>query len=418
MRFKKTVVYSFFLSLLFLAAAAQVEKEVAPPFNIKTVAFIQNGNVMIPMFRLGDPFQLEFDDLYGNEADYYYTITQYNYDWTPTQLGKAEYLQGMDNQRIMNYQNSFNTLQIYSHYSQTFPNKFNRILLTGNYMLKIFNSDQELVFSRKFIIYDEQLSVPLQIKRSRDLSTIDGMQNLDFVVKMGDNLLQNPIQNVKVALFQNGRLDNAIYNVKPQYTIGSDLIYRYNKETQFWAGNEYLYFENKDIRTVSNNVGHVSAGEIYNTHLYMNTARKNSPYTYFPDINGRFLPNKINAENNNLEADYSWVYFTLNTNTFMDKKDVYIVGMFNNYSLSPEYKMEYNAEKGLFEKAILIKQGFTNYQYVIADKNGKIDQENAIDGNFYQTENNYFVLVYYRGNNDRYDRVIGKGIATSENITN
>lgn len=418
MLFKKTVVYSFFLSLLFIAAAAQIEKEVAPPFNIKTVAFIQNGNVMIPMFRLGDSFQLEFDDLYGNEADYYYTITQYNYDWTPTQLGKAEYLQGMDNQRIMNYQNSFNTLQIYSHYSQTFPNKFNRILLTGNYMLKIFNSDQELVFSRKFIIYDEQLSVPLQIKRSRDLSTIDGMQNLDFVVKMGENILQNPIQNVKVALFQNGRLDNAIYNVKPQYTIGSDLIYRYNKETQFWAGNEYLYFENKDIRTVSNNVGHVSAGEIYNTHLYMNTARKNSPYTYFPDINGRFLPNKINAENNNLEADYSWVYFTLNTNTFMDKKDVYIVGMFNNYSLSPEYKMEYNAEKGLFEKAILIKQGFTNYQYVIADKNGKIDQENAIDGNFYQTENNYFVLVYYRGNNDRYDRVIGKGIATSENITN
>lgn len=418
MPFKKTVICSFFLSLLFLSATAQVEKEVAPPFNIKTVAFIQNGNVTIPMFRLGDPFQLEFDDLYGNEADYYYTITQYNYDWTPTQLGKSEYLQGMDNQRIMNYQNSFNTLQIYSHYSQVFPNKFNRILLTGNYMLKIFNSDQELVFSRKFIIYSEQLSVPLQIKRSRDLSTIQGMQNLDFTVKMGDNILQNPIQNVKVALFQNGRFDNAIYNIKPQYTIGSDLIYKYNKETQFWGGNEYLYFENKNIRTVSNNVGQVTAGEIYNTHLYMNNSRRNNPYTYFPDINGRFLPNKVNAENNNLEADYSWVYFTLNTNTFMDKKDVYVVGMFNNYSLSPEYKMEYNAEKGLFEKAILIKQGFTNYQYVIADKNGKIDEENAVDGNFYQTENNYFILVYYRGNNDRYDKVIGRGIATSENITN
>lgn len=418
MLFKKNVIHIFFLLLTPFVASAQVEKEVTPPFNIKSVAFVQNKNVTIPMFRLGETFQLEFDDLYGNEADYYYTITQYNYDWTPTQLGKAEYLQGMDNQRIMNYQNSFNTLQIYSHYSQTFPNKFNRILLTGNYMLKIFDSDQELVFSRKFIIYSEQLSVPLQIKRSRDLATIEGMQNLDFVVKMGDNNLQNPIQNVKVALFQNGRLDNAIYNIKPQYTIGSDLIYRYNKETQFWAGNEYLYFENKDIRTVSNNVGHVSAGEIYNTHLYMNTSRRNSPYTYFPDINGRFLPNKINAEDNNLEADYSWVYFTLNTNTFMDKKDVYVVGMFNNYSLTPEYKMDYNAEKGLFEKAILIKQGFTNYQYAIADKNGKIDQENAVDGNFYQTENNYFVLVYYRGNNDRYDKVIGRGIATSENITN
>ncbi|MCG2610747.1 DUF5103 domain-containing protein [Flavobacterium sp. SM15] len=417
MQFKK--IYSLLiLTLCYLTGYTQIEQETAPPFNIKTVSFVQNGNIMIPMFRLGDPFELQFDDLYGNEADYYYTITQYNYDWTPSQLAKAEYLQGMDNQRIMTYQNSFNTLQVYSHYSQMFPNKFNRILFTGNYMIKVFNSDQELVFSKKFILFEEQVAVPLQIKRSRDLSTIHGMQNLDFMVKMGDNILQNPINNVKVALFQNGRFDNAIYNIKPQYTLGSDLIYKYNKETQFWAGNEFLYYENKDIRTVSNNVGHVSAGEIYNTHLYMNTSRKNNPYTYWPDINGGFLPNKINAENSNLEADYSWVYFTLNTNTFIDKKDIYIVGMFNNYALTPENKMDYNSEKGLFEKAILIKQGFTNYQYVLADKNGKIDSENAVDGNFYQTENNYFVLVYYRGNNDRYDRVIGRGIANSEGITN
>lgn len=410
--------FLFLLLFTTLFTKAQVEKEVAPPFNIKTITFVQNNNIVIPLFRLGDTFQLEFDDLYGNEADYYYTITQYNYDWTPTQLGKPEYLQGMDNQRIMNYQNSFNTLQIYSHYSQVFPNKFNRILLSGNYMIKIYNAEQELVFSRKFIIYSEQVAVPVQIKRSRNLADINEMQNLNFAIKMGDNILQNPIQNVKVALLQNGRFDNAIYNIKPQYTIGSDLIYRYNTETQFWGGNENLYFENKDIRTVSNNIGHISAGEIYNTHLYMNTARRNSPYTYFPDINGRFLIHKINAENNNLEADYSWVFFTLNANTFIEKNDIYVVGMFNNYALTPEYKMEYNPQKGLFEKAILIKQGFTNYSYILADKNEKIDQKNAVDGNFYQTENDYFVIVYYRGNNDRYDKVIGKGLANSTEITN
>lgn len=401
-----------------LTGYAQAEQEVPPPFNIKTAAFFQNGNAMVPMFRLGDNFEFQFDDLYGNEADYYYTITQYNYDWTPSQLAKVEYLQGMDNQRIMNYQNSFNTLQIYSHYSLSFPNRFNRITKSGNYMLKIFDSDQELVFSRKFILYEETIAVQALVKRSRDISTINEMQNLNFTIKLGDYTYQNPVNNVKVTLLQNGRLDNAITNIKPQYTLGNDLIYRYNTETQFWGGNEFLYFENKDIRAVGNNVFHVSAGEIYNSHLYMNSSRANSPYTYYPDINGGFLINKINAENNNLEADYSWVYFTLNTNTFIDKKDIYINGMFNNYALTPEYRMDYNAEKGLFEKAVLIKQGFTNYQYVIADKTGKIDPKNAVDGNFYQTENNYFILVYYRGNNDRYDRIIGKGLANSENITN
>ena len=92
--------------------------------------------------------------------------------------------------------------------------------------------------------------------------------------------------------------------------------------------------------------------------------------------------------------------------------------MFNNYTLTPDNKMDYNAEKAVYEKAIMIKQGFTNYQYVVADKSGKIDAENAIDGNFYQTVNDYFTLVYYKENNQRYDRIIGKSVVSSENIIN
>jgi tetratricopeptide (TPR) repeat protein len=92
--------------------------------------------------------------------------------------------------------------------------------------------------------------------------------------------------------------------------------------------------------------------------------------------------------------------------------------MFNNYALSEENKMEYNEAKGIYEKALMIKQGFTNYQYVVADAKKNIDYENAIDGNYYQTENNYFAIIYYRENNQRYDRIIGKGVTNSEDITN
>ena len=126
----------------------------------------------------------------------------------------------------------------------------------------------------------------------------------------------------------------------------------------------------------------------------------------------------IGAENNDIEADYAWVFFSLAAPNYYGKKSIYINGMFNNYTISEENKMDYNEEKGIYEKAIMIKQGFTNYQYVISDEKGKIDEENAIDGNFHQTENNYFTLVYYRENNQRYDRVIGKGIASSVGMTN
>lgn len=404
--------------LFFNHSKAQVQTEINPPFNIKTISFVQSGQNVIPIFNLQEGFQLQFDDLYGNEANYYYEIVHCDYNWAPSQLSKSEYIQGFDNQRIQDYENSFNTLQLYSHYRLPFPNKFTQFRVSGNYIIKILNEDRDVVFSRKFILYEDLVSVPLQIKRARDVRDINYMHNLDFAVKSNSITFINPLQSVKVMLLQNGQFNEAIYNVKPQYTIGNDLIYKYDKETQFWGGNEFLYFDNKEIRASVNNINYVQAKDLYEPHLYINKPRGNQVYTYFPDVNGNFVVRNFNTQNNEIEADYAWVFFTLDAPSYYGKGDIYINGMFNNYALNDENRMDFNQKTGMYEKAIVIKQGFTNFQYVIADKKGKIDHANAVDGNFYQTENNYQVIVYYRGINERYDKVIGKGTANSENIVN
>lgn len=412
--------FRIFLLFIFASATAQVQNEIVPPYNIKTITFVQNEQNAVPIFELGSSFNFQFDDLFGNEANYYYEIIHCDYNWIPSNIPKNEYLEGFDNQRIQNYTNSFNTLQIYSHYNLSFPNQFTQQLrLSGNYIIKILNEDREAIFSRKFILYENIAMVPLQIKRSRNVTNIESMHNLDFAIKSTSITFQNPIKNVKVSLIQNGIFNTEIKNIKPQYTIGNDLIYKYDAETQFWAGNEFMYFENKDIRIASNNIARVdSSTDIYNSLLHTNSARANSPYTLFEDINGNFVVKNTNATDNEIEADYAWVYFSLSAPLYRLDKGIYISGMFNNYRLTPDYKMDYNEKKGIYEKAILIKQGFTNYKYVIADSKGTIDNENAIDGNFYQTENEYTVLVYYRENTGRYDRVIGKGTANSLNIIN
>lgn len=396
---------------------SQTEVEVVPPFNIKTVSFVQNGQNTIPIFALSDSFQLQFDDLYGDESNYYYQIVHCNYDWKPSELSINEYISGFDNQRIQDYNNSFNTLQLYSHYKLSFPNKFVRFLVSGNFMIKILNEDKEVVFSRKIVLFENLVTVPMQVKRARNVRDIELKQNLEFAVK-SSALFQNPIENIKVLLLKNGQFKDAIANIKPLFTIGNDLIYKYATETQFWGGNESMYFENKIIQTANNNVQYVDAKDIYNSHLYTNQARANLAYTYFPDINGNFEVLKSNADNSSVEADYAWVYFSLSAPAYYGESDIYVTGMFNNYAMTGENKMEFNTKKGLFEKAILIKQGFTNYGFTMADDHGNIDYKNAIDGNFSQTENNYFAIIYYRENGQRYDRVVGKGVASSINITN
>jgi hypothetical protein len=414
---KKIIVFAFFFICQWVVA--QVEKEVNPPYHIKTISFVQDNENVLPVFNLNDSFELQFDDLYGNEANYYYSITHYDYDWQPSQLQRNEYIQGFDNQRIINYTNSFNALQIYSHYKIQFPNTATRLLVSGNYMLKILNESKEVVFSRKFILCENIVQVPIQVRRSRTGKDINYKHNLDFSIKSNTIQFQTPNTNVKILIYQNGQINNGITNIKPMYTIGNDLIYRYDKETQFWAGNEFLFFENKTIRVAANSVGKVDSNSgVYNSHLYTNIARNNQAYTDFRDVNGNFVVSNFGSENPQIESDYAWVYFSLSAPTYYGKNDIYVNGMFNNYALSEENRMEYNKEKGLYEKAIMIKQGFTNYQYVIADKTGKIDAENAIDGNFFQTENLYNIIVYYRMNGQRYDRVIGKGAANSINIIN
>lgn len=415
----KRVFLLFIAILLMNSVIGQTISETIPPFNIKTVTFTQNTNNVIPVFKLGEPFQLSFDDLFGTEEDYYYTIAQYNYNWTPTLLSKNEYLNGNDNQRIQDYENSFNTLQIYSHYRLNFPNNYTQITKSGNYLVSIFSSNKEIIFTKKIIIYEELVDVPMQVKRARNVTDNKYKHNLEFSIKSNSILFQNPVQNVKIILLQNGKWDNAIVNIKPQYTIGNDLIFKYDKETQFFAGNEYLYFDNKEIRVATNTIAKVNSNTgLYNSHLYTDSARKYKSYSYYPDINGNFKIRNLTAQNNDIEADYSWIYFTLFAINAPASTNIYITGMFNNNTISPENKMDYNTNKGVFEKAILIKQGFTNYNYTVLDSQNNISDKDPIDGNFYETENQYTAIVYYRQNGELYDRVIGKGNANSTNITN
>jgi len=414
---RKLLAFLFGIICFPLLLQAQVN-EIIPPYNIKTVSFVQNGENVVPVFNLNEGFQFQFDDLYGDEANYFYVLTHCDYDWRESQLSKAEYIEGFDDQRIQRIENSFNTLQLYSHYTLSFPNSFTKFKVSGNYMLTILNNSKEVVFSRKFILYENQVSVPMQVKRARTSQFLNTKQNLDFSIKSENIQFQNPLINVKIMLIQNGDFNTAIKNVKPMFTIGNDLIYRYDAETQFWGGNEFLNFYNKDIRAANNTVALVKSNETYNSILHTNLARRNNIYTFFPDINGNFLVRNINAENFNIETDYAWVFFSLSAPEYFGKKDIYIVGMFNGYAKSVENKIEYNEKIGMYEKAILLKLRFVKFAYQIADKTGNVDFENAIDGNFYQTLNDYLAMVYYRENGQRYDRVIGKGFTTSEFVTN
>jgi len=411
-----------YVLIIFLCSTtlfSQVETEKAPPDYIKTIAF--KGNTpesQLPVLRLGEYLKLEFDALNGDEEDYYYVIEHFNYDWTPSVLTKSEYLEGFDNQRILTYDNSFNTLQIYSNYKLIIPNKrIRRIKVSGNYMIKIYDDYGDLIFSRKFMVYEEKANVGVTIKRSRDVKTIQEKQSVDIIISSIRDQFVNPKQTVKTVIVQNNNLNTAISGLKPMYTLGYELIYRYSTESSFWAGNEFLWFENKDVRASNTSIQYIDLKDLYHNYLYTDGIRYNQPYTYNPDINGNFLVTVLEANDPSIEADYVWVFFSLATSELSKGQEIHVYGNFNNYTIDNSTKMTFNNNDFVYQNKMKLKQGFYNYKYVVVNADGSIN-EGAISGNFYQTENNYKVLVYYRNLGARYDKLIGIGEASSINITN
>lgn len=408
----------FFIILGFFSAGVYSQvQEIHPPEDVKTITFGTTPNSSgLPIADLYDRLFLEFDVLNNLEEDFYYTIEHFNHDWTPSQLMKQEYIDGLDNLRITNYENSFNTYQIYSHYRLQIPNPQTRLKVSGNYLIKIYDDYDEVVFSRKFMIMEPLANVGVQIRRSRDVSLINSSQSVDFNVTPKGYNFNNPMETIKTTVIQNNNLKTAISGLKPQYILGNELVFRHNNASLFWGGNEYLFFENKDVRGTNLGVQYIDLKDIYHSYLYTDVERFRQKYTYNPDINGGFKITVLDRQNPSIEADYTFVHFSLLSDEFLGAS-VYVFGGFNNFSATKDNLMLYNSKKGIYECQMLLKQGFYNYKYVMIDNNN-ILQEGAISGNFDVTENNYKVVVYYRDLGARYDKLIGMGEANSIQMTN
>ncbi|HFS68164.1 MAG TPA: DUF5103 domain-containing protein, partial [Flavobacteriia bacterium] len=360
---------------------------------------------------------LKFDDTEGDQKDYHYTIIHCTYDWKNSNLNPTDYSNGFAEDRIRNFDNSFNTFLDYTHYELTLPNTQVQLKITGNYLISIYDEYDDLIFTRKFIVYEPKVDVGVSVHKAKKVSNINTKQNVEFTINHPNFRFDNPSQEVKTTLYRNIDWNSKISNVKPQFIRNGQLLYKYDTETTFWAGNEFLFFDTKEYRIATNNIRRSELKNgIFHTRLYVDETRARKPYTYYPDINGNFVIRSLNTENPNFEAEYTQVHFFLDYSN-PDKKEVYVYGAFNNWQLNEENLMHYNEATKLYETSFLFKQGFYNYYYVTLDEDESINIVD-VNGSFYQTENDYQVLVYYHKFGAKYDEVIGLGIGNSVNLQN
>jgi len=376
--------------------------------NIKTIQLKPlNSEYAPPIVRLGSILELSFDDLDADNKEYQYNIQHMTHDWKPSDLLASQYVNGYETDYITDVTNSFNTLQDYSHYTVRIPNDNSQITKSGNYLISIIDENDEVVFTRRCVFYQEKTTVGVSVKRSRDTKTLNQQQTVNFIVSYAGINISNVAQEIKVVLFQNNNWNTAIYNLQPQFFKTNQLVYNYTNKTNFWGGNEFLNFDTKNIRNSNLNIASVERRDVYHNYLFSDIPRNLRTYTFNPDINGAFVVRTLESEEEATEADYATMHFALKTLEYPNK-DVYVYGGFNNFELTETNKMVYNNSIKSYETSIPLKQGFYNYNYVTLDENDSLDLT-AISGSFFETENQYTVIVYYKPFGELYYSAIGVG---------
>ena len=371
--------------------------------SIKVESLEQKQSSVI--FDKNDNINISFDILGEKKSDYYFTITHCDYKWNPSKISKFEYIEGFDDIRISDYFFSDNTFQSYTNFNFQIPNQNFKIKLEGNYLVKVFDDNYNLLFERKIIIKNKILNALINITRSKKVSDSPSTQNIQVLFSNTENIIFSSTSDYKLIVIKNNDFRSSKTFSSPRLQTSSRLVY---DDIVFKGGSEYLYFDSKNILLSSSEIKQVNFKNIYNTVLY--TDFEESIYTFNPDLNGTFIIN-VNCLEKNICADYSNVNFSLKTEKSYDS-DIFIIGGFNNNEISEKYKL-IKLDKNYYRIELILKQGLYNYKYVT-----KIGDEFEDLSNFWQTENNYKAILYEKKITDRYYKIIGFGEKNSNKVVN
>lgn len=380
--------------------------------NIHTVILNKTGWIFsLPVIGLNsdETLSLSFDDFDPDIKKFKYSIQICDADWQVLPMQVFQYLDGFNEDYINDYKLSFNTIQKYNHYNLVFPNQNMKIKKSGNYIIKIYTDDilQPFIIKR-FMVLENIVNIKSSVKDATLLNEKRYRQEVDFSIMTNNIIIENPSRNLFVKIYQNLRPDNAIVDLKPRLVKGNELDYNYDEENVFNGGNEFRNFDIKSLKYNSERIANITYENKSNqVYLHYDLPRPFKVYKTEEDINGKFAIKSDYTKDFDIEADYTWVHFSLPYDLPTVEGNIYVYGAFSNWKLNEETRMKYNYKSRAYETSVYLKQGYYNYHYVLKRVNQSIADETFIEGNHAETENDYFIFVYYRQPGEQYDRLIG-----------
>lgn len=418
----KRFIYIFFLFLSSIIQTWAIEHDdtrtQVADSRFKSLQVRLAGNDYFPpiiTLNEEDKIKISFDELNEERSYLRYSVVHCNADWQPSDLLESEYVSGFNYADITDYKFSMGTLCHYVHYSFTLPNDEINFLVSGNYLVKVYYDEDpdNILLQARFYVSENAVSVGTSVTSRTDIDYNNKHQQVSFVIDTKDYHIRNMYNDIKAFVSQNSRIDNEVMVDRPLMVAGKKITYDHNKNLIFEAGNEFRRMETVAQHGISMNVERMTFHHpFYHAQLFTDHIRDNEPYIYNRTQMGRFTIRSSEATDSDNGAEYIMTHFTLDTGGQLSNGDIYLNGEFTNNLFTPTTLMKYDPSTGLYTTNLLLKQGAYNYQYLFVPHNST-QGYSSIEGNKYQTVNEYLVRVYHRDPSARYDRLIGFGLTFS-----
>jgi hypothetical protein len=305
---------------------------------------------------------------------------------------------------------SSNTYFTYDHYRLTLPNDNWKFKISGNYAIEVFqDNDQERpVVTACFSVVDPKVNIHAQATARTNISYQKDFQQVNIDIDYSQYDIKDPLNEIWVEVTQNGRKDNRVLLSMADYIERQTLRYLNHPKLIFEAGNQYRVFDISSERILSDRIESIDYFKpYYHVTLFADEIRNNKQYDYIQDVHGRYMVNVQFSDYPDEEADYFFTHFSLPAEQPFWDSDVYIIGELTGNQLTPNGRMQYNAQKRQYEKTLLLKQGGYNYLYLVVPKQQAKGSLKPIEGNFWQTQNEYEIKVYHKPFGSKCDKLIG-----------
>lgn len=379
---------------------------------IKSVTFAHRSlSTSLPIIDLNSEFEgelrLEFDDMEGGFKNYTYSIVHCDKDWYPSDLLEIEYLEGFNNEEIDQFAFSSNPYSEYTHYTLDLPNFDVKWLISGNYLLTVMDDDYEVpVLTRRFMVAENNVAIGYNLFRPRNLQKMNTHHELEISLNFENLNLSRPREELYVSVVQNGNWNSALHNQQGNFTVGDELRFDQYDQITFPALKEFRSF---DIRTLQFTTAFVNSidrnDQNTNVLLDLNKRRYDRNFVSEADANGFFVLDNQDVRNPTVSSEYCNVILNLESYKKFDH-ELYIIGAFSDWQAKEEYRLEYDPTRELYLGQALFKQGYYDYMFAVQKEDGFLDIEFA-EGSYYETENDYLIIVYYRPLGAEFDRIVG-----------